>query len=299
MRILLTGASGLFGGYLLRQLKERGADVVAWTATHSGTLFGVGLHPVDLGTTEAVVQAFRETRPECVLHTAALSSIADCHRDPERAWRINVTGSALLAAEAETVGARFLHISTDLVFDGEQGHYREEDLANPLSVYGRSKLAAEEAVKRHGQALIVRCSLLFGPSLTPRRGFFDQQLSALRGGQSLKLFHDEWRSPLSLRTAARALTALADSDQVGLLHLGGPERMTRLEMGERLAKYLGLESPTITACSRQDAPAAEPRPRDVSLDSSRWRALFSSLPWPNYEDALAEMLGAVGNEERN
>jgi dTDP-4-dehydrorhamnose reductase len=297
MRILLTGATGLLGGHLLREFKERGADVVAWTATHSGTLFGARLHPVDLGNPEGIVQALREAKPECVLHTAALSSIADCHRDPERAWRINITGSALLAAEAECVGARFLHVSTDLVFDGEQGQYREEDLPNPLSVYGQSKLAAEEAVRRHERTLIVRCSLLFGLSLTARRGFFDHQLSALRGGQSLNLFQDEWRSPLSLRTAARALVALTASDQVGLLHIGGPERMTRLEMGERLAKYLGLKSPNITACSRQDAPTAEPRPRDVSLDSSRWRALFPSLPWPNYEEALAEMLGTAENGE--
>ena len=98
-----------------------------------------------------------------------------------------------------------------------------------------------------------------------------------------------WRTPIGLATAARALLAIASSDQTGLVHVGGPERMSRLEMGQRLASLLGTSSSSIIATDRSSAPAAEPRPHDTSLDSSCWRQLFPNERWPSYEASLQEM----------
>jgi len=290
MRVLVTGASGLLGGYLVRELRAADAAVTAWSGSHSSDYFGVPLRPVDLAVADAVRDAFRQARPSCIIHTAAMSRISDCYRDPERAPRINVTGSALLAELAAKAGVRLVHISTDLVFDGERGSYREDDEAMPLSVYGRTKRDAELAVLPFPRVVVARCSLLFGPSLTERVGFFDQQVGAFSRRQTLTLFDDEWRTPLSLRTAASALVSLAHSDFTGMIHIGGPERMSRLEMGTRLATYLDVEAPPISAVNRNSILADEPRPRDTSLDSSKWRSLCPDLPWPRYEDALREMI---------
>jgi len=206
-----------------------------------------------------------------------------------RAQYVNAQATAILAELAEQAGARFLLVSTDLVFDGEKGWYREEDTPSPLSVYGRTKAAAETPVLSIPRSVVVRMSLLFGPSLIGRPYFFDDQVAALREGRPLPLFSDEWRTPLSLATAARALLAIGRSDVRGLLHLGGPERMSRLEMGQRLAVYLGVDASTMVAALRSSMPAGEPRPRDTSLDCSRWRELFSAQPCPNWEQALTEM----------
>jgi dTDP-4-dehydrorhamnose reductase len=292
MHVLVTGASGLLGGYLLRQLRDDGLAVTAWSGTRTGDLFGTPLRPVDLGDPDAVAAAFRESRPDVVLHAAAMARLPDCHRDPDRATRVNGHGTRLLAELAAQARARLLLVSTDLVFDGGRGWYREEDAPAPLSVYGRAKAAAEEAALAAPGGVVVRASLLFGSSLTGRPSFFDEQVAALRAVRPLTLFADEWRTPLALTTAARALVALARSDFAGLLHLGGPERMSRLEMGQRLARFLGADPSGIVAVSRNDLPAAEPRPRDTSLDSSRWRGLFPAHPWPTWDDALAEMLTA-------
>ena len=137
--------------------------------------------------------------------------------------------------------------------------------------------------------LVVRVSLLFGPGLTGKSSFFDEQVRALRQRQPITCFADEWRTPLALTTAAQALTTLLTADVTGLLHLGGPERLSRLEMARQLAAYLGADASVIVPAGRRGVAAPEPRPRDTSLNSSRWRSLFPRHPWPTFDAALREL----------
>jgi dTDP-4-dehydrorhamnose reductase len=289
VRVLVTGGSGQLGAYLLRELVQRETPTAAWGGARPGERFGVPLRAIDLADTDQTAAAFHEERPDVVIHAAAMARIADCYRDPGRAERVNVQGTALLAELADRARARLVYVSTDLVFDGERGNYREDDPVRPLSVYGRTKAAAEQAVLAHPRQAVVRPSLLFGPTRADRPAFFDEQLTALRQRRPCPLFADEWRTPLALVTAARGLLAVAASDFAGLLHLGGPERLSRLEMGQRLASFLRLDPSVLGAVTRASLPAPEPRPRDVSLDSSRWRQLFPAVPWPAWEEALREM----------
>jgi dTDP-4-dehydrorhamnose reductase len=289
MRLLITGAGGQLGAYLLRDLAGRGAAVTAWSHAGGGELFGFPLVPVELTDRAAAAAAFADARPDAVVHCAALSRVADCHRDPVRAEAVNVGVTRLLAELADRARAGLVFVSTDLVFDGRRGGYTEEDAPAPLSVYGRSKAQAEDAVRSCPRGLVARVSLMYGPTLTGRPSFFDEQALALRQRRLCTLFADEWRTPLSLPAAARALVALAEADCTGVLHLGGPERMSRLEIGQRLAASLGADPFVIVAANREEVPAPEPRPRDTSLDSSRWRGLFPHLPWPTWDEALREM----------
>jgi dTDP-4-dehydrorhamnose reductase len=280
MRVLVTGASGNLGGYLLRQLQGTGHAVTAWN----------GSRECDLCQPATIRAAFAAARPDVVLHAAALATVAACHRDPDRARRVNVDATALLADLCAAGGARLVFVSTDLVFDGDRGDYAETDEPAPLSVYGRSKRAAELAVLTGPRHLVVRVSLLFGPTLTGRPAFFDEQVRALRQRQPVTCFTDEWRTPLSLTTAAQALTALLTADVNGVLHLGGRERLSRLDMARHLAAHLGADPAVIVAASRTAvAAAAEPRPRDTALNSARWRGLFPDHPWPTFAAALREL----------
>src|SRR5205814_6057661 len=110
---------------------------------------------------DQLADAFRRAAPTTVLHTAAVASIAECWRNPERAHQVNTHATAVLAELAEQARARFVHVSTDLVFDGEKGWYREEDVPAPLSVDARTKAAAEAPVAAIPRGLVVRMSLLF------------------------------------------------------------------------------------------------------------------------------------------
>lgn len=288
-RILVTGASGQLGSYLLRAGREQGLPLTAWSGTRTGHLLGVSLEPVSVTDRETVIAAFRAARPTAVIHAAARSLVSECHRDPEETRKINMEGTRLLAELAADARIPFLFVSTDMVFDGERGWYREEEALAPLSVYGRSKAEAEQAVLSRG-GTVARVGLLFGPSLGGRPAFFDAQVNALRQGQPCTLFTDEWRTPLALATAAQALLSIIRSEFTGLLHIGGPERMSRLEMGQRLADFLGCDASCIVPAARASAAAPEPRPRDLSLDSTRWCGLFPTLAWPCWEDALKQMI---------
>jgi dTDP-4-dehydrorhamnose reductase len=285
MRLLITGASGLLGAYLLRELVNHDG-IVARGGPQGGERFGIPLRPIDLTDADAVAEAFRTDRPDVVLHAGALALVADCCRDPKKAWNINVAGTTMLARLSAEAGARLVFVSTDLVFDGDGAPYQEKDSPSPVSVYGRTKQAAEEAVFAAPRSAVVRISLLYGPALHGRPSFYDEQAAALRVGRPVTLFRDEWRTPLDLTTAARGLIAVTMSDFSGLLHVGGPERLSRLDMGLRLAAFLGVDPSPIVATDRASAPASEPRPRDVSLDSSRWRAAFPGVAWPSFEEAL-------------
>ncbi len=289
MRILITGASGQLGAYLLLALAKRAMPATAWSGRQTGELFGFPLQPIDLTQSDTVTAAFRAARPDVVIHAAALTTLADCVRDPERARRVNAQASAQLAELAAETGARLNLVSTDLVFDGTRGGYRESDPPSPLSVYGRTKVDAESAVLAFPRHAVARVSWLFGPSLVGRPTFFTQMVQSLRDGKTLPLFADEWRTPLSLAAAAEGLLALAESDYAGILHLGGPERLSRLEMGQRLAAWLRFDPGLFVPSTRDSVPAPEPRPRDTSLDSTRWRELWPGLAWPTWDEVLGQL----------
>ena len=281
MRILVTGSSGLLGGWLVAAAHASGEEPIGLAGPSAG---------FDVSDTSAVEAAFRRVKPDVVVH-AAVCQIADCARDPDRARRINVEGTRNVATHAALSCARFIYVSTDLVFGGEEAPYREGDEAAPTSIYGATKLEAEAHALSAADAAIVRVPLLFGPTRTARRGFFDAQLATLREGKELTLFDDEWRTPLSLRAAAEALLAIARSTFRGIIHVGGPERMSRLEMGERLALHLGLQADLLIPSSRTSM-VGEPRPRDVSLDRSLFDASFRDVARASFEDECAQMLGS-------
>lgn len=294
MRILLTGATGHLGPYVLRELRGRGLPALGWRRDAGGRLFDLPIRQVDVSDAQAVARAWSEEPPTHVLHAAALSAIADCYRDPAAAERINVAGTRHLAEHARRFGARLLFVSTDLVFDGAKGDYTETDVPRPLSIYARSKLAAETVVADLPQALIVRVSWLLGPKLVGPPRFLDDLLAKLRAGQPVRLFTDEYRSVLPLTWAARALVDALLSDATGLLHLGGPERISRYELGLRLAEQLQVPMELVEGCQQADVPAPEPRPRDVSLSSQRWGERFPDHVWPSFAQGLAEVVPANG-----
>jgi len=284
----VTGATGLLGGHLIAAAARRSEHVVGVGGPSRGT------GGVDLSDRTAVDALFARVRPDVVLHAAALGGVADCARDPELARRSNVEATACTARAAAARGARFVHVSTDLVFDGEHAPYSEDDVTKPTSVYGRTKRDSELEALAVPDAVVVRVSLLFGPTRSARIGFFDQQLAALRSGAPITLFTDEWRTPLSLRAAAAGLLAIASSDVTGTLHFGGPERMSRHEMGTRLARVIGIRAPSIVAGTRTAVATPEPRPRDVALDSSKLRSCLPEITTGSFEDECRQMLGQAG-----
>lgn len=259
--IFVTGRSGYLGHEVARALDERGLAY-----RELGRAQGIDL--LDIFALDTRLDAcFRQApKPPLLLHLAAWSRQGACEREPEGAFRVNTEATALLAAAVRSAAGRMLYTSTDLVFDGESAPYGEDAEAAPLSVYGLSKLEGEAFVTAYEDGLVCRIPLLFGPSFDGARGASDALLASARAGQELRLFEDEWRTPLHVREAAERIVEAALTPGLrGIRHLPGPERMTRVELGQRLLSEAGVEA-TVRAVSRRSMSGAA-RPRDCSLRS--------------------------------
>lgn len=249
-RILVTGSTGFLGPFVVAALRDRGFEVV--TAARSGGDAAVDL--AQRGSCAAVAEALA---PDWVVNLAAMSRGADCEAEPELAHRVNAVLPGELAAR---FGDHLLHVSTDLVFDGRAGPYREHDGTAPLSAYGASKVAGEDLVRERG-GRVVRLPLLFGPD-GAGRGASEMVRAALRAGRRLSLFTNEYRTPLHAADAGAGLAELATLRAAPqLLHMPGPERCSRWEFGRRLCAVRGLDAALLVPVECHDAT----RPRDVSL----------------------------------
>lgn len=278
-RWLISGASGQLGGHVLAQLAAETSAPEIMALAGSGPVVdaGVAVQRVDLGDTAALRGCARSFRPTHIVHLGALTAVADAHARPRAAERVNVGATRVLAETAAELRARLVFTSTDMVFDGAAAPYRESDPPTPVSHYGRTKAAAEQALATVERALTVRVPLMYGFSRTPRETTFARQIAALRNNDPLRLFTDEFRTPIWLADAAAAIIALARSDLTGVIHVAGRERLSRFEMVERFAGVLGIAEPNLVATSRLSIASSEPRPADLSLDGTRLVELFPSL----------------------
>ncbi len=286
---LITGAGGALGSVLLRQLTEAGHDAVG-IVSPTGPVPHVGRTVrVDLLEANDVARTVEALAPSRIVHAAALTHVAGAFHDPAGAKRINVDATEALAGLAARAGIRFALVSTEMVFDGEHAPYDEASAPSPITVYGRTKLAAEQvAMAGHpANTVVVRVPLLYGFPAAPRNTTFGLQVRALQSGTPLRLFEDEVRSPLWLEDAAAAITTVVESDYTGLIHAGGPEALTRVEMGRLLARSLGLRNLAIIAASRSTADDPEPRPRDLTVNSARYIARFGGPAGRPMAEALA------------
>ena len=236
--------------------------------------------------------------PAEVIHCAALSRAAESEQDHGLARAMNADLAEEVAAWCRGRGARLVHVSTDLVFgaeDAPDGGFDEDAEPAPVMVYGETKLEGERRVAAaNPDAAIARLPLLYGDSAGRRRGASDPVLSAVDAGERPRLFTDEWRTPLEVRNAADALVELLDFEGGGLLHVAGPERISRYGFGLAVLRAMGLEredaEASVEACTQADVDSGTARPRDVSLSNRRAAELLETEllgPRRGLERALA------------
>jgi len=269
----ITGAGGLVGSYLVRTASRWASD---WDVR------GLTRQDVDLMDEPAVRRLWREHQPAAVIHCAAISRPAVCEQDPGVARKVNVEATALLASLACEVPLLFF--SSDQVFDGRQGRYVETDRINPINRYGETKAAAEEFVLSNPRHTVIRLALTAGTSFTNDRSFVEDMRRSAGQGQRLTLFTDEFRSPVPAGVVARTVWELIAQKQSGLYHLGGAERLSRMEIGEALAMTYPelasrLQPGSVTV---YHGPL---RPPDLSMRCEKLQRLLS-FPIPGFRSWL-------------
>lgn len=279
--VWITGAGGLIGNYLVRAASQFAAGI---------TVEGLTRVRLDLTNFNQVRREFRQRRPQFVIHCAALSRSPECQKDPVLARKLNVEVTALLAEL--TAEIPFVFLSTDLVFDGKAGNYDESAPVNPLSVYAETKAAAEQIVLTNPRHMVVRTSLNGGTSCTGDRGFNEQMRRAWEAGRTLKLFIDEFRSPIPAQVTAAATWELLNQRKTGLYHVAGKERLSRWQIGQLVARRWPQLNPKLEAASCKEYAGGAARPPDTSLNCDKaQRVLSFQLP------GLTEWLAANAQVE--
>ncbi len=267
--ILITGAHGLLGPYLVEAASRRGR-VVGLSRT-------CGEVRCDLADRPATEAAVRETRPDIVLHAAAMTDVDACEREPRLADRANRRATANLAA-ALPVASRLVMFSTDQVYPNTPGPHREGD-EGPVNAYGRSKLASEDEALCHPGALVLRTNF-FGPARTPgRRSLSDFVADNLAAGQPITLFRDVLFSPLHMATLAELTFTAIEQELAGVYNCGCCHGMSKLDFGLTVAAHLGLSTDAATAGDLTARASRALRGLDLRMDVRRFeRALHRSMP---------------------
>jgi dTDP-4-dehydrorhamnose reductase len=289
-KLLLTGASGFLGWNIGRQAPEEW-EIFGVYLSRSVTLPGVSAAKADLREYKELKELFKTIQPEAVMHTAAITDPNFCQVNQAETRAINLDASLTLAGLCADRRIPLVFTSSDLVFDGLHPPYLESDPPNPVNVYGEQKALAEEGMKqRYPETIICRLPLMFGESGPMAQSFIQPLLKAMKEGREIRLFIDEFRTPVSGAVAARGLfLALAKGE--GILHLGGRTSISRYDFGLLLEEFLNAEKANLIPCRQADLKMPAPRPPDVSLDSRKTFGL--GFKPPGLEEDLKNFLGGA------
>jgi len=265
MRILVTGASGLLGLNLALEAARLGHTVCGTVHRNAVNTEAFTVLECDLLAPGAVERLIAETRPDWVIHCAALALLDVCEAQPELARELNSELPEKLAHHVARGGARLVHISTDSVFDGQRGGYREEDAPNPLSVYARTKLEGEQRVAAADPGALIARVNLFGWSLRGARSLSEFFFYNLQAGRPVKGFTDVFFCPLHTTHLARLLLEMLERGLSGLYHATGPDCLSKYEFGVRLARRFGLDESLIAPVSVADGGLKAARSPNLTL----------------------------------
>ena len=278
MKLLVTGAAGLFGRGLVQAFGEQ------------HTVIGITHQDADITDATRMREILEQHRPEIVIHSAAMPDIDDCELNPEKAFRVNAEATRNLVASAKAVGAAFAQVSTDAVFDGSKlKPYVETDPVNPPSVYGRTKVEAEEAVRNLSCHWIFRVSVLFGPG---KANFVNKGLCKLMGNEPYPVAADQLGSATYTIDAARTMLDVFASKKYGTYHLCNRGACTRYDLAVRAAELTKLDSKNIIGKPMDEMKRPGPRVKYSIMDMKALRAAGIREP-RSWEEALGDYVSTM------
>ncbi|HEY0272060.1 MAG TPA: SDR family oxidoreductase [Chitinophaga sp.] len=265
MKVLITGSNGLLGQYLVQAFLQDPRYTVIATGRGANRLRrqeGYTYAPLELTDKAAVAALVKQHAPDIIVHSGAMTQVDDCERNKEACWAANVTATGYLLEAARPLGTFFLQLSTDFIFDGLAGPYREEDPPNPISYYGASKVAAERLVMQsETDGAIVRTVLVYGVADDPHRSNIITWVKQnLEQGKRIKVVDDQWRTPTLVQDLALGCKLVADRRATGVFHISGSELLTPYQMALQVAAYFKLDASLIERVTADTFTQAGKRP---------------------------------------
>ena len=218
---------------------------------------------LDVTKSEDVVKVLKRFQPDVVLNLAAMTNVDGCEANPEVAEKINSGG---VRNFLEVFGGMFIQISSDYVFNGKAGPYDEEDIPDPINVYGRTKLDSDKFVMQYQNSwCIVRTNVVFDYSKYSDASFVKWVINSLQNNKQIRVVHDQWNNPTWTYALADILGVIVEKESVGLYHYGGAEQINRLEFAKTIAKVFHLDDSLITPITTASLNQIAPRPLKCGL----------------------------------
>lgn len=276
MKFLVTGSAGLVGRQVVKDLLQSYTQVYSCYHT-SKPEDGIATY-LDLTDKDSIVKAVESTKPDVIIHLAAMTNVDLCETQKDLATRINSKSTAVISEQAKKLGAFLVYVSTDYVFDGEKGMKKESDSTGPIDHYGKSKLEGENAVKEIATKwCIARTSTPYG--IHPKKKSFPIFIAEnLKAGIPLDIITDQYTSPTYVPNLSRMLIEIASRNIQGILHVSGATRISRYDMAEMVAEKLNLDKKLLRPTHMAEMNWAAKRPQDSSLDVSKATSLLKEKP---------------------
>ncbi|MBX9784883.1 MAG: dTDP-4-dehydrorhamnose reductase [Chitinophagaceae bacterium] len=267
MKVLVTGANGLLGQHLIRQLVEEGKFTIHATGKGEsrlpyGTGNGVTYHQLDLTDFKKAQALVEKISPHIIIHAAAMTQPNECAADKTACWKTNVGATRVMVKGAQKAKSYFIYVSTDFVFDGAEGPYDEHAGPNPINDYGESKLLGEEIVEMSGlHWAIVRTALVYGDKVPGGRPNFVLWVKdKLQAGEPIKVVNDQYRTPTYVDDLAKGILLIVMKHAKGIYHISGKDMCTPYQLAVMIAQMTGKDERLIEPVTAEtfEEPAKRP-----------------------------------------
>ena len=278
MNVLITGANGLLGSFLVPELIKHGYNVIATGKGMSRLAPSSGPGKLDyqvLDITDGmrVEEMIQNARPDIIIHAAALTQADYCETHMAECWDVNVTATRFIIEAAKKTNAFLIYVSTDFIFDGKSGPYVETDQPAPVNYYGCSKMVAEKAVMQSGLSWsIARTVLVYGNSASvSRSNIISWAAEKLQKGEKIRVVNDQYRTPTFTGDLAKGIRLIAEKKATGIFHLSGKDLLTPYDMAIATAEYLYLDKNLIEKVDAAvfSQPAARPLKTGFNIEKAR------------------------------
>ena len=268
-KILITGGSGLLGGNLAKMARERFETYAAYHG-HPIKMKNCNTFSLDIRNQNTTHNMVNKINPELIIHTAALTNVDYCEDHQKDAWNLNVEGTRNMTKAAEDVGAKFIYISTDSIFDGKKGMYTEDDTPNPLNYYAKTKLEGEKVLAEFDLNYSILRTCIYGWNMQEKFSLAEWVIHGLQNKKKLTMFTDVFFSPILVNNLSEAIFEVCERGLEGVLNIAGSERCSKFHFGGKIAEVFSLDKSYIEPISIKDfTDFKAPRPKDVSLDVSK------------------------------
>ncbi|MGB9729845.1 MAG: dTDP-4-dehydrorhamnose reductase [Thermoprotei archaeon] len=278
VRLLVVGGSGLLGSKVMDVAARRGFVVYSSYFSHK-TDFSGGLK-LDVTDFSMVKDIIRRVNPDVVIHASAVTDVDLCEKNRELAYKVNVLGTGNVVKACESIGAYLVYISTDYVFSGDKGFYKEDDEPNPINYYGYTKLEGERLVMSSNlKYLIVRTSVIYGAK--PAAGKINFALwiiEKLKNNEYVKVLTDQFISPTLNTNLAEMILEAVEKDLNGVYHMAGDERVSRYDFALKIAEIFNLNPKLVIKASMNDMNWIAKRPKDSSLNVEKTKSILNTKP---------------------